>query len=496
MVQLPTGPPPDHLWSKSGDVVYDPTESEELLLHNTYQYGKCGYETLTRELVETFQGTPKVSLENEQDVDEVFDTMYHLWRGYIGSVEPTPWIDVVKDKDPKTSLGYPLCYAYTNVEALLQEFTHEDIAELLESYEAQLEGGVMPPSIWRPFPKVDKYSSKKVLDRKFRLVSVGSFFLLMLCKRYFKTALEILEEGIRQFYLKTGNTQFSEKFLGRMLGGYSWGIDYTAFDKNSTQLFTIKGLQLLDRLTGEFTPRRVFNYIVLSISQPMSMIISPSGKREIYMLCSSNPSGQFFTSWTNSVTHLAHNCLFSRIMLGESELDYLTDLGTMKSIMTGDDGVDAVGTQKEAETISRAICKFVDEKFNIPAKLEFLVDENGDKVPFPPGVSPVYLNKVLVTKAGGSSYVVPSNLKRLIPRLMFVLQSDIIGSKYETLNQRCQGILNEVMPTLLHEYYHRNYPKNVIATKIQDFAKRYGVIMKSPIHYAESYLLPEVAKIY
>lgn len=477
-------------------MTYDPVDyDDDLLNYNTYHYGKAGHSTLTTELTETFQGTTKIALEHFDEVEEAYDVLYHSWKTYVGPSDPLPWEEVIMSKDPNTSLGYPLAYDYGTMEELLEDITMEELSEIFQSYEDTLLEGFLPPATWRPFPKMDKYSGKKVMSSKFRLVSVGNVFFLALCKRWFSQVVTALEEAVDQFYINTGPEIFNRKFVMRMLNAYSWGVDYTAFDKNSTAMFTLLGFKLLHRLSCQSTPKFIYEYIALNIAQPLSIIVSPDRTLQCYLLCSSNPSGQFFTSYTNSCTHLVHNLLFSMIYLGESGYDYIADRGQLRSIMTGDDGVDLAETEAKAVKISSEMCRFVEEFFNIPAKLEFMEDESGRNVPFPPGISPVYLNKVYVVKDDGTSYLIPSNLRRLLPRLMFVQPSDVKGTLRETLQERVIGILQEVQPTLLHEYFHPCYPKNVIAAKIVEKARSLGVLAKSPHNTVSSLVLPRVDKL-
>lgn len=497
--------PPAYLSSHEDDVTIDPLEfSSDLLPFNTYHYGRCGYHTLKRELVNTFQGTPKAVYENKEDLDDIFDSLYHNWKSYVGEYQPLSWETVIDSKDKNTSLGYPLCFYFTNMGDLLDiseegsGFSVEELVSELQSMEdSLLRDGSLPIAVWRPFPKVDKYSTTKVQQNKFRLVSVGPFFLLSLCKRYFQELVHTLEVAVRQFFLVTGNEEYVEKVVCRLLNGYSWGVDYTAFDKNSTSYLTTAGFMLLDRLSGYVVPRPIVRYIVLSICQPVSMIISPTGIPEIYCLGSSNPSGQFFTSYTNSVTHLVHNMLFCSKYYNATHTDYLQDEAPMRSIMTGDDGIDVVANFNEAETTSVALTNFLDEYFNIPAKIDQLELLDGSKVPFPPGVLPVYLNKILITLDGdeGSMYLIPSNPRRFIPRLLFLQTSDIHGSVEETMEQRVTGILQEIKPNILHEYLYPHFPKNSVVDAIKKFATKLGLVPLKPQLITQEVLLPRAVKL-
>lgn len=473
------------------------------MLYNTYHYGKCGYHTLKRELVNTFQGSPKAVYGCKEEVDDIFDSLFHNWKAYVGEYSPMSWEAVIDSKDRNTSLGYPLCYYYPTMGDLLDVengngFSVEELATYLAEMEEHLiSTGSAPMAVWRPFPKVDKYSTAKVKASKFRLVSVGPFFLLSLCKRYFQELVHTLEVAIRQFYLITGDKEYVQKIVARLLNGYSWGVDYTAFDKNSTSYLTTAGFMLLDRLSGYRVPRAVVRYITLSVSQPISMIIAPTGRCEIYCMCSSNPSGQFFTSYTNSITHLVHNILFCSLHYKCTHTDYLQDEAPMRSVMTGDDGIDVVASYQEAVDTSLALTQFLEEYFNIPAKIDFLEYVDGSKGPFPPGVLPVYLNQILVTLDGdeGSMYLIPSNPRRFLPRLSFVQPSDIRDSLEDTLRQRVTGIMQEVKPLILHEYVYPQFPRNAVVDAIKRFAERLGLAPIISETLAGEILLPRAVKL-
>lgn len=482
---------------KEEDKIEHPLDyNDPLLDFNVYQQGKAGYHTLEKELTSCFQGTVPATIFFEKEIDHCYDAMYHAWKSLVGPVTPLSWAEALESKDPKTSVGIPLTNSYSNYEDLLSDFSVEELATIFQEIEDDLINTSIPIGSWKPFPKFDKYSSRKVRESKFRLVSVGNLFLLTLCKKYLELTTRTLEEAIPQFYLITGNEQFVQKYVQRQLNSYSWGVDYTAYDKNSSGYFILKMFELLDRLTQRSIPKRVLDYLALSIAQPVSIMVDHTGSTNVFLLSNSNPSGQYLTSFTNSLTHILHNSLFLLVHYKVETYDFLHDQSPLlKSVMTGDDGVDSSATKEMAEKVSQELAAFVEYYFNIPVKLDLYINEQGQSEPFPPGLAPVYLNKCLVINNNGQGYLFPANPRRLIPRLLFAQENEIKGNLRSLMQERSLGIAQEIKPYLIHQYLNPALPKNSVFEALKTAVESRGVVFCPPQMYLDEFLFGCEVKI-
>lgn len=477
--------PPPHLALKCQDITYDPYDLENPLLQcNTYHYGKTAYLGLVKEMKSTFQGAPCAIVHHKDDIDRICDIIEYAWQDYTGPSEPLSWSYVVNTKPHDTSVGFPLKAYCSNFGDLLDHYGELGLVQELEKAEKSILEGTADYAAYMPFPKLDKYKDSKVLANRMRLVSTGPVFQLLLAKRWYSKAVELLEQNIPQFYLITDEDAYRRKVVDRLTGGYSWGIDYTSFDKNSTSYLTFKAIQVLDNIMGNTVPRRIFEYLALTISQPLSIIVNPSGEAEWFLLTNTNPSGQFLTSYCNSFSHLVHNALFVDLKLKEHVLDYLSDRALIRSAMTGDDGIDSTQTDQLARWMSHDLANFVFQEFEIPAKLEMMEIE-GTEAPFPIGMLPPYLNKMMVSTANGY-YTIPVNLLRYCPRLTFLLQNDLKGkSETELMSERGLGILEDLKPLIAHEYLNPTMPRNAILKILVDRIKALGVTIDNPYTYTK-----------
>lgn len=470
-----------HLRLKRFPTLHPPIDWESpTMKHNVYHFGKGGSDALIKEVENSFSGAPDVVLNRSDHIDSVFDALYKTWREFTFMSKPMTWEEALTVKDKDTSVGFPLCARYADFGDLIEKETMERVVAWCEELETAVCAGSYPETVWKLFPKEDKYKTKKIEENKYRVLSIGPLFLLSLCRRYYSRAESHLKVMIPQMYVITDQENFERKVFNRMRGSETFGIDYTAFDKNSCQYLVGKSFQLLDRLVGSEVPRHVYNYIFQSITQPNSMIIDEEGNQIVYGLTATNPSGEFFTTWVNTVTHIVHNASFVDTVLKVHPEDYLRDYAPLRSVCTGDDGVEAV-TDSEVPNntlnIANKLCEYISREFGIPARLDLLIDDTneGKLCPFPKDLMAPYLNDLLVVMQERSYYRIYTNPKRLLPRLNFVTQNSIIGDVRHTLSERVDGIMERLRPNFFHEYANPSLPKNEVIQSIRTLATSLGV---------------------
>lgn len=471
--------PPEHLSLKEHAITYPPDYESNLLDYNVYHYGKGGVWDIVHELTSGIQGTCPMAVTQPALIDETFNVMEKTWMVYGGVSDPLSWEEAILLKEEGTSTGYPMNAYFSNFGDMLKEIGLPKLVEMCEEAEQLIMQGKAPVNLWRPFPKLDKYSSGKVASGKFRVVSTGSFFLLTLCRRWYSQVEENLKRSINQIFTITTNDLFHDKVVQRMCDGFTFGIDYSSFDKNSCSYFVLKSIELLHRLSKRSVPHPIFEYITLSICQPLSLIIAPNGDQLVYIMPGTNPSGQFFTSWTNSVSHLAHNMLFVQERLHERQDDYLYDYASLLSVCTGDDGVERFDTEEHGLTKAKLLALFIETSFAIPCKLDLMKTRDGYAL-YPQSLMAPYLNRILVLPTNRTYYQFPLNPKRLLPKLIFKVQGEIKGDINEIMTERAAGILNELQGLLYHEFVNPALPRNRILSEIVKTAEKMGVRPSPP----------------
>lgn len=477
-------------------VTHSPEDNELFEDINTYHYGKGGYEDVVREITSGANGSCAIEVEKPEVLEFVYEQMYQAWSRYQVSNVVLTWREALDEKDMSTSVGYPACrYTSTYLDLIKQiqedEPTRDPVevlAEEMEECEQLVLQGSCPPVVWRPFGKLDKYSTSKVQSRKFRTVSTGPLFLLTLMRRYYSVATKHLETSIPQMYLFTGPEACYEKVWSRMAGTRTFGVDYTSFDKNSVKTLNIRSFMLLDKLTGKTVPRPIFDYICLGITQPMSLVYNNSGEPELFNLNGTNPSGQLMTSWCNTATHAAHNCTFLWEKYHVHPVDYLSDMSMLRSIMTGDDGVESVD-HMDPDTFAQELATFIQSAFNIPCKLDLLNLPDGTRTCYKEDLVAPYLNKVMISPTPQTMYLIPVHPRRFIPRLYFLVEGDYKGPKTEVLQTRLSGIVNEIQPLIFHEYFNPSLPTNEIVESILKYAKEMNVRVPSVYECTDEFVI-------
>lgn len=448
-------------------------------------------------MLQTATNSSCIAFNNHfKDMRFIYDVMFDTWRDFGGVVEPMEWNEALRFKDKDTTNGFPLNYMETNDYAqLVESYGYDGLAEEMSRLEAiLLEGGSLPPAVWKPFPKEDKYSTKKVVHNDLRMVSTGPLFLLVLCRRWFYTLMERLERKINQAYLVTSNEQFQKKVYHRLPNRKSFGIDYSAYDKNTVSGSTYLSLELLYKLHFRSIPVEIFEYVSLNIVQPLSVLVRPDGYCDAYCLGGSNPSGQLFTSWCNTVSHVSHNALFLYQTYRVNPKDYLCDLSHLKSVATGDDGIETVParwTDEQVMDFAERLARFIDEKFSIPAKLDLLETSEGKK-PFPPGMLAPYLNNVMIDHEPGESYyLLPIHPERFLPSMIYYTGNDIL--KFDELKiARSQGIFDQIKPLIFHELINPDLPRSKIVRVLTKIIAQNGFLIPKPTEIIFSKVLVRV----
>lgn len=474
---------PNHVGIKTNDVLLEPCTDHDIVKVNMFNYGKGGEESMLQELSSSYFGAMPMTVEEPEFIEETLSQIKEFYAPNVIKSVPRSWEDVVAEKDKKTSVGFPLVSMFSDCGNFLEAY-EGDMEQLyadLDEAEKLVLQGQAPISYWKVLPKEDKYTEKKVKSRRFRLVSIGSFFLLCLCRRWLGTVDSHIKHIVAQFHLLGQGDPYERHVLKRLAGRYSVGVDYTAFDKNSSREFTMASFDFMDYMSGRATPRRIIEYITLNVCNPFTIISNKATGRTTYFhLSATNPSGQLHTTNVNSLTHLFHNAIIMRKKFLVSVEDYLGDVSFVRSVMTGDDGLETCEDPDTTMVVVREMAYSVGQLFGIPAKIESLYDEEQkSEVPFPPDVMAPFLSEMCVVRPEDDQYyLIPSHPKRMIAKLIYVPE-DKLGNIRELLHSRCVNIADRMHGLAVHQLLNPDLPPNMILRLMKDYMKEFGVLMKN-----------------
>jgi hypothetical protein len=245
---------------------------------------------------------------------------------------------------------------------------------------------------------------------------------------------------------------------------------------------TYQSLELLWKLLNKSIPEEIFDYVAINVAQPLSVLVAPSGATDIYCLGGSNPSGQLFTSWCNTISHVSHNALFLYQTYRVNPVDYINDIAQLRSVATGDDGVETLPgcwSDEQVKSFAMNLAEFIYDKFSIPAKLD-LMKSGDEEIPYPPEILAPYLNNLMIEHEYGKSYyLIPVHPERFLPSLLYYTGNDAL--KVEELSiARARGIYDQIKSVIFHEYINPDIPQNKVVQVIQKIIAQTGLKVPKP----------------
>lgn len=379
--------------------------------------------------------------------------MNAIIRHILSRMEIKPYrlsyLEVVQSKAGNTSVGYPWKRHYTDYITLLTEkyvvdddqtIDHQMLANCCYELEALIETDQAYTGIFYVFGKLDKYSFRKVQQQQYRTIQVSDMFALFILHSWWGPLIEEIERTIDQLYLQTNPLDYKKKYLERMsFTGWSIGIDYSRYDKSVTSdclLMTFRIMQSIFPM-----PQKMYDWVVLTVVSPIMLM--QDNESTLYTLYGSNPSGQFCTSISNSLIHIAHNCVLASEIFDATYEEYLTDR-VFKSIMTGDDGRDAFFSLSDAR---KAISEFpgaLKTWFGIDSKID-AVDVDGKKEPYKAPSSAPYLSLTEFYWKNGTGDLwncvrYPAVFSRMLVHINYFSSNEL--ADYDRISdERMQGVL-------------------------------------------------------
>lgn len=370
---------------------------------------------------------------------------------------PTHTLDygvIALQKDPSTSTGFPWKNYFSNWKQMLDELDPmEDGASIsdrcpevfvqsCEELEAMILGKRAYLPIFYLFGKKDKYSFNKITSQQFRTIQVSDVYLFMIITKYWGHLLNVIETNASQFYLITDSIQYQLKYLERC---YNFGpeitVDYKRYDKSEVSEILYSSLRVLQRLKP--MPEEIYSWVVSAVVN--SVLVLQDASMTMLINEGSLLSGIATTSYSNSYTHLVHNCFLLERIFGCSYADYLNDDGPMRSLVTGDDGREAFSRLEYAYAAQKYFPGLLKEWFGIEAKIGGVL-YNGEVVPYPNGVPSPYLGNVdLIWLHEGDWFNcvrLPYHFSRQMCSACFYKNDQLQNGSYkDKMVERMQGIL-------------------------------------------------------
>lgn len=387
-----------------------PILGSPLYEHIDYVLCKGPSEYLEDEMKKLTTGSMNYPLAKLKQVEESL----RMWMA--GKVpmrhQPVDYKQIVVGKDPKSSVGMPWKAVYADYGAMIDDLGYDTIARIAQEVEDNILEGRDYFHAYYIFSKLDKYTYKKLKTNAFRSIQVADVFVLFMLQKYYGTMVHELELSSSQMFLITDVETYEER-MSYHRRRYSFGVDFTAYDKTETSDLMRLSFKLLSERT--MVPKKLKAYLEEVVCSPIYLVPIEG---VIYGTGSSNPSGQFLTSAMNTVNHITMNMICNHEALGIPFDDYLDNQSEIaRMVATGDDGVESYESRGDAVTMMTQYPILLSEIFGIVAKIEGATVD-GRMEPFEPGCLPPYLAMVEVQTPGGY-VVVPARFTRMLPTLQY-----------------------------------------------------------------------------
>lgn len=450
-------------------------------LYADYVLAKGGSDAIVDEISESVLGSCNVAL------DEYFDQFHDALSELVPfRFEPISYDVVVRRKNRKSSPGLPFSNFWTTFEDLLKEFPTEEegfleLAATAEEYERLVMAGRPPVTVFRVHSKKDKYSRRKIEQNTFRTIQAGDLYLLWVMQKYLLPYAEALEVAVPGVFLITDHAQYTLK-VAPLRPKWTFGVDFTRYDKTESMDLMARTLQLLCDLAG--VPQPIADFVIFSVCSPV--LVTPGENDEVFFGCGSNPSGQLLTSVCNSLNHLLYNGVMYSYLFGIDFKRYILGVSPIRSVATGDDGIEAFPDEKTAIVAMEQIPILLWEWFGVTAKIE-----TAGGSPFPPGTMCPYLSQVEVQVPGGWVRV-PSRPSRNLGNLQYEHPENMLSPLWvENFREKLTGVLDSMSGFLLLQVLKPSYPLPEQFLILLDLCKEYGVSVDTTLERVSIGWLPE-----
>ncbi len=314
------------------------------------------------------------------------------------------WATMNLDASP----GEPWCNRYATKRDFMTN--PDDLEELIE-FAASLEEMIITEKIdridwpvmsFKAHSKRDKYSLKKVTNRRFRSIQGIDVVLNLIMARWLAKFDDCLYERLDNVFIKNNSTTWVDNVVIPFSRLYTWGLDYEAYDKSIPGNVVYDIVSYCMRKVG--APEPLCQFVATQIS--VGPLVLPDG--EVMPRFGANPSGEYLTTIVNSFYNIMITTdVFSTVL----KIDPATVREVITYKVTGDDGLFGKA-DPDVNPVLRA-AELITQKYGIGTKLDL---HNGELYPASPGCHAPYLGLVSVGLPNGQFLSVPLEPSRSITR--------------------------------------------------------------------------------
>lgn len=395
------------------------------------------------------------------DIEEEVADFTEVLAALLPMAEPLTWQEAINGKENDSSVGLPYLNRHKDFGDFLESYPPLLLENILQEVEQSVLDGADPVCVCYVFSKRDKYTPQKCQGSRFRSIQCCDVLLLLIMRRWFYGMAHEFYVRMPQSYLVTTQSQYVAK-TGPLRSGWSFGVDFSAYDKSESLALNLRVFRAL--CTRTMIPCRLRTWIERNVFSPTYL----TAGGDLYLPGGGNPSGQYLTSVLNTANHMVMNARCYKQLLGVRPLDYYMNRTKVRSIMTGDDGIESFEDKEDADLCVKELPSLLSDLFCIGAKVDLPVDGS----PYPPGVLPPYLSEVEVFRRG-YCVKVPVRPHRVICGLQY--QPFCSPSITDVDRQKVESAIQSLAGFLVLKSLDKTYPMPACVASLVSLADRVGV---------------------
>lgn len=357
-----------------------------------YHTIKGGLPSLVAELQTATSGQVDLS-------DPVFSYVEDMFSRAVGGAvyEPLTNDDAWNSMKKTAGPGEPFSSVYhTKREMEVEENKCPQWLVDLSSQVVQhlVEGTDYPEVAFTAHSKRDKYKLSKITSGRFRSIQGLDVCLHFLMVKYLGGMIDVFDDNMPHVFIRCDATSWARDVTYGFKDHCTFGADYTAFDKSIPANVNVWVQKLVFKHTQ--APPAFISWLADMVST--APVATPDG--EVLQRFGGNPSGQYLTTATNCLYHIAMNYRVYATVFG-CELYEVPE--NIKFLVTGDDELAGVLPRDIPRLNLSLVQTLFMEKYGIATKFDLL-----DGQLYPPRLAchAPYLSGVSVI-AGGHALRLP-----------------------------------------------------------------------------------------
>lgn len=299
-------------------------------------------------------------------------------------------------KKSAASVGEPFDTRFCTYQDLIENCPKELLSLVLEEHITSIEAGeqgFIPLN--RCHIKYDKYSSKKMSEKRWRAIQASDVLTFMTFNHFLGELVELGELDHERIVVCMNALKWHDHIATEMNSKKTVGLDYSDFDETQSAHLLYQVTYLLALRSG--CSENMARY--LAHVAAYTWTVSPSG--ELFAKGGGGASGQFLTSILNSmINEIILTYCWSLVL----QVPFSEVWGLRKWKIVGDDNV----MQAESASEVLALTDEVLDCFGQIARVDFC-----DGEPYPVGAHAPFLSRV-TAHVDGFTFTLPSEPTRLL----------------------------------------------------------------------------------